>query len=47
MLPILYSFRRCPYAIRARLALRVAGIAVDCREVNLRDKPGRAAGTVA
>ena len=39
MLPILYSFRRCPYAIRARLALRVAGIAVDCREVNLRDKP--------
>ena len=26
-LPILYSFRRCPYAIRARMALAVAGIA--------------------
>ncbi len=39
MLPVLYSFRRCPYAIRARLALQVAGIAVDCCEVSLRDKP--------
>lgn len=37
--PVLYSFRRCPYAIRARLALHVAGIAVDIREVALRDKP--------
>ena len=38
-LPILYSFRRCPYAIRARLALRYAGVAVELREVSLRDKP--------
>ncbi len=38
-LPVLYSFRRCPYAIRARLALRQAGIAVELREVVLRDKP--------
>jgi glutathione S-transferase len=39
MLPVLYSFRRCPYAIRARLALRVAGIAVELREVDLGNKP--------
>lgn len=38
-LPILYSFRRCPYAIRARLALLVSGQAVVLREVALRDKP--------
>ncbi|MGI9291683.1 MAG: glutathione S-transferase [Gammaproteobacteria bacterium] len=38
-LPILYSFRRCPYAIRARLALRYAGLQVEIREVVLRDKP--------
>lgn len=38
-LPILYSFRRCPYAIRARLTLAYAGIAVELREVLLRDKP--------
>lgn len=37
--PILYSFRRCPYAIRARLALAVSGTAVEHREVKLRDKP--------
>ena len=37
--PVLYSFRRCPYAIRARLALAVSGIAVEHREVKLRDKP--------
>lgn len=37
--PILYSFRRCPYAIRARLALKVAGVRVALREVALRDKP--------
>ena len=37
-LPILYSFRRCPYAIRARLALRVSGQSVELREVLLRDK---------
>lgn len=38
-LPILYTFRRCPYAIRARLALAYAGIRVEQREVALRDKP--------
>ncbi|MEE4184348.1 MAG: glutathione S-transferase [Gammaproteobacteria bacterium] len=38
-LPVLYSFRRCPYAIRARLALRQAGIACELREVVLRNKP--------
>lgn len=38
-LPILYSFRRCPYAIRARLALLYASIAVELREVLLKDKP--------
>lgn len=38
-LPILYSFRRCPYAIRARLAIARAGLSVELREVLLRDKP--------
>lgn len=38
-LPVLYSFRRCPYAIRARLAIAAAGTAVRLREVVLRDKP--------
>ena len=39
MLPVLYSFRRCPYAIRARLALQSARIAYEMREVELRNKP--------
>jgi glutathione S-transferase len=39
MLPILYSFRRCPYAIRARLALHVSGTPYELREIQLRDKP--------
>ncbi|MGS0755671.1 glutathione S-transferase N-terminal domain-containing protein [Roseateles sp. GG27B] len=38
-LPVLYSFRRCPYAMRARLALRQAGVSVEIREILLRDKP--------
>lgn len=38
-LPILYSFRRCPYAIRARMTLQYAAIGVEHREVLLRDKP--------
>ena len=38
-IPILYSFRRCPYAIRARIALAAAGVTVELREVLLRDKP--------
>ena len=39
VLPILWSFRRCPYAIRARLALAQAGVAVDVRELNLAARP--------
>ena len=38
-LPVLYSFRRCPYAMRARLALAVSGQAYELREVVLRNKP--------
>jgi len=37
--PILYSFRRCPYAMRARLGLASSGQQVELREVVLRDKP--------
>lgn len=37
--PILYSFRRCPYAMRARLALVSTDTIVELREVVLRDKP--------
>ena len=37
--PILYSFRRCPYAMRARLAIYSAGLKVELREIVLRDKP--------
>ena len=37
--PLLYSFRRCPYAIRARLALTQAGVAVNTVEVDLKHKP--------
>ncbi|MEP2987976.1 MAG: glutathione S-transferase [Parasphingorhabdus sp.] len=37
--PILYSFRRCPYAMRARMALMMSGQTVKLREVVLRDKP--------
>ena len=38
-LPILYSYRRCPYAMRARMALSYAGISVEIREIALKDKP--------
>src|SRR6056300_821265 len=38
-LPILYSFRRCPYAIRARLAVYSAELQVELREVVLKEKP--------
>ena len=38
-LPILYSFRRCPYAMRARAAIIASGSRVELREVVLRDKP--------
>jgi len=37
--PILYSFRRCPYAMRARMAVQVANQTCEIREVVLRDKP--------
>ena len=37
-LPILYSFRRCPYAMRARLAIASAAITCELREIVLRDK---------
>ena len=37
--PLLYSYRRCPYAMRARTALLIAGIDFDAHEVSLRDKP--------
>lgn len=36
---VLYSFRRCPYAMRARMALSVSGTVYEHREVVLRDKP--------
>ncbi len=38
-LPVLYSFRRCPYAMRARLALQVSGLPYELREVSLKNKP--------
>jgi glutathione S-transferase len=39
MLPVLYSFRRCPYAIRARMSLKIAGINYELRNILLKDKP--------
>ena len=39
MLPVLYSYRRCPYAMRARMALKIAEIEVEIREISLRNKP--------
>lgn len=38
-LPCLYSFRRCPYAMRARLGILFAGLEVELREVVLKNKP--------
>jgi glutathione S-transferase len=37
--PLLYSFRRCPYAIRARMAIAVSGVTVAMQEVALNNKP--------
>lgn len=37
--PILYTFRRCPYAIRARMALVYSHIQIEQREVDLKNKP--------
>ena len=39
MTPILYSYRRCPYAMRARMALKYADIEVEHREIELKNKP--------
>ena len=39
VLPVLYSFRRCPYAMRARLALAISGVTYELREVVLKNKP--------
>lgn len=38
-LPVLYTFRRCPYAMRARLALQVSQVAYEHREIVLKNKP--------
>ena len=38
-LPILYSFKRCPYAMRARMALKLADIKCELREIRLNNKP--------
>ena len=38
-LPILYSFRRCPYAMRARMALILASQKCELREILLKNKP--------
>lgn len=38
MSDILYSFRRCPYAMRGRLAIHAAGLKLEHREILLRDK---------
>ena len=37
--PILYTFRRCPYAMRARFAIRSSQIIVEVREIKLQEKP--------
>ena len=38
-LALLYSYRRCPYAMRARMALSYAGIAYQVHDISLKDKP--------
>jgi glutathione S-transferase len=40
-LPVLYSFRRCPYAMRARLAIASSQRQCELREVVLKDKPAQ------
>lgn len=39
MTVVLYSYRRCPYAMRARMALAYANISIEIREISLKDKP--------
>ena len=36
---VLYSFRRCPYAMRARMALAYSKVPYEHREILLRDRP--------
>ena len=38
-MPILYSFKRCPYAMRARMALFLGDIKCEIREIRLKNKP--------
>ncbi len=40
--PILYSFRRCPYCMRAHMALKKTGIKIELREVKLSAMPEEA-----
>jgi len=37
--PVLYTFRRCPYAMRARMGIHASGIEMEWRELVLRNKP--------
>ena len=39
ILPVLYSFRRCPYAMRARMAIILSSIECELREILLKNKP--------
>jgi len=38
-IPVLYSFRRCPYCMRAHMALIYSGVNIELREVKLSDIP--------
>ena len=44
MTALLYSFRRCPYAMRGRMALAMSGLPFEHREIILRDKPASMLG---
>ncbi len=37
--PVLYSFRRCPYCMRAHMGLKKSGLKIELREVNLKEMP--------
>jgi len=39
VIPVLYSFRRCPYAMRARMAIAAADCEIEHREILLSDRP--------
>lgn len=40
--PVLYSFRRCPYCMRAHMGLKNAGLKIQLREVDLKEMPEEA-----